>query len=226
MDGYQRVNERGWWISLTAPETASVDREGRLAQVESVLDALSPVLRPLAIEIELIWRELDTGLPSPIFPESPVRLLVLEGVQPRVAIRPSVAVTPPTLLLPHIDREAMAACLENGLPPNSSLIMDWWSIRSLAVAACAIAPPELIKLEQIGRPVWPFEPSWFAGPIGHRDFEVVPPAVMQFYAEERVRFRLIVYWSGWSCMDSEERGAIDTAVSRLQVNGWTTEHWE
>ena len=42
------IVERGWWTSMSAPETAPADREARIARVQQVLAALAPVLlRPL-----------------------------------------------------------------------------------------------------------------------------------------------------------------------------------
>lgn len=223
MNEIQRINEPGWWISLVAPETAPHDREGRLDQVENVLTALEPVFRPLALEVELCWRELDTGLPAPIFPEPPMRLLVLEGAQPRIAVRPSVAAPPPPILLPRLDRDAIFACLKSGDSPDTNLVLDWLGIRSLAAAVYTIEPHNTIMLEELGRWIPAYKPNWFAGPVGDQGFEVWPPAVMNLSAEERVRFTLVVHWSGWCRHDSWERGAIDAAMSLLQASGWTTE---
>jgi hypothetical protein len=219
----QIIDERGWWTLLVAPETEIGDRQGRLVQVDNVLKALSPVFRPLAIEVELIWRELDTGLPSPIDPEQPIQLLVLEKAQPQVAVRSSVAAPPPPLLLSRLDRDAIAECLKNDKPPDSNLVLDWLSIRSIAAAVRACEPIDTIKIEQIGHSIMAYETNWFAGPVGDRDFEVVPPAVMRLHAEDRIRFKLVVHWSGWSRKGSRERDAIEEAVSMLKVGGWKSE---
>jgi hypothetical protein len=223
MNETQQIIERGWWTVLVAPETTPQDRETRLAQVESVLMALAPVFRPLALEVELCWRELDTGLPAPIFPEPPIRLLVLDGAQSRVAVRPSVAAPPPPVLVPRLDHDAIAACLKNGEPPDSNLVLDWLAIRSLAAAVRAFEPLKTITLEQLGRSIPAYEPDWFAGPVGDRSFEVWPPAELDLRAEGRVRLRLIVYWSGWLRQGSRERGAIEAAMSLLQASGWMAE---
>jgi len=223
MNETQQIFEHGWWTSLAAPETVPDDREGRLLQVGKVLTALAPVFRPLALEVKLCWRELDTGLPALIFPEPPMCLLVLEGAQPRVAIRPSVAAPPPLVLVPRLDCDAIAACFKNGEPPDSNLVLDWQGIRSLAAAVCSVEPLKTITIEELGRSIPAYEPNWFAGPVGDRGFEVWPPAIMDLSAEERVRFTLVVHWSGWLRQGSRERGAIEVAMSLLQASGWMAE---
>lgn len=223
MNKIQEIDERGWWTTLIAPETSPHAREERLLQVSNVLTVLAPVFRPLALEVELCWRELDTGLPAPIYPEPPIHLLVLKDSQSRIAVRPSVASPPRPVLLSRLDSDAIAVCLKNGQSPDPNLILDWIDIRSLAAAVRAFEPLETITLAQLGRSIPAYEPNWFAGPVGDRGFEVWPPARVELRSEERVRFTLIVHWSGWLYQGARERDAIEAVMSQLQANGWKVE---
>lgn len=219
----QYIDERGWWNSLAAPETLPGDREARLIQAEAVLTALSPVIRPLALEVETCWRELDTGLPAPLYPDEPIHLLVLEPAASGVTIRPTVARPPPAVRVQRLDGKAISDCLCGDESSDPNHMLDWLTIRSVAASVRASEPIDSVTLEEVGRAILPHEPHWFAGPVGDRGFAVWPPAVLTFFAEDRVRFTLLVHWSGWCRDGSPERSAIEGALGELVQAGWAEE---
>jgi hypothetical protein len=216
----QHIVERGWWTSLSAPETDPAGRTARIAQAETVLSSLAPVFRPLALEVELCWRELDSGLPARTGADAPLHLLVEEGAQDRVTIRPTVAVPPPPRFVPALDAESIAACIVNEPSPGPGLMMDWLEIRSVAAAVRAFEPTPDLTIAELGRAIAPFQPHWFAAPVGDRGYEVWPPGVLTLRAEDRVRFTLVIHWSGWLQEGTPGRAAIESAIARLRSRGW------
>jgi hypothetical protein len=223
MIGTQRIIERGWWTSMSAPETAPADRTARIGQLDTVLTALAPVFRPLALEVELGWRELDTGLPSPSSLDAPLHLLVLEGAQRGVTLRPTVVQPPPPRPVAALDGAAVAACLSDGEPPEPGLLLDWVEVRSVAAAVRAAESVQELRFEELGRAITPYEPHWFAGPVGEHGYEVWPPGLLRVTAQDRVRFTLVVYWSRWLQPGTGERARVEAAIRRLQSLGWEKE---
>ena len=223
MIGTQRIVERGWWTSMYAPETPPADRAARIAQLDAALATLAPVFRPLALEVEMGWRELDTGLPAPESLDAPLHLLVLEGAPGRVTLRPTVLQPPPPSLVPALDGAAIAACLSDGEPPTPGLLLDWMEVRSIAAAVRADERVRELRLEALARSVLAYEPHWFAGPVGEHGYEVWPPASLRVTAQDRVRLTLVVYWSSWLQPGTGERARVEAAIGRLEGLGWRKE---
>lgn len=220
MNEPQHVVERGWWTSLVAPETEPADRAARIAQAGAVLTSLAPVFRPLALEVELCWRELDTGLPARTSIDAPLHLLVADGARGRVTIRPTVVEPPPPRVVPELDAGSIAACIGDAPPPEPGLLLDWLEIRSVAAAVRSLHPAPELTIAELGRAIAPLQPDWFAGPLGDRGYEVWPPGVLTLRAEDRVRFTLVIHWSGWLREGSPEREAIESGIARLRSVGW------
>ena len=223
MIGTQRIVERGWSTSLSAPETAPTDRGARLAQLGAALTALAPVFRPLAIEVEMGWREEDTGLPSPSSLDAPLHLLAREGAERHVTLRPTVLHPPPPRLVPALDSAAVAACLTDGEPPEPGLVLDWIEVRSVAAAVRSESGVEQLRIEGLGRAISAYEPHWFAGPVGEHGYEVWPPGVLRIRAEDRLRLTLVLYWSEWLRPGTPERASVEAAIGRLREGGWREE---
>ena len=223
MIGTQRIVERGWWTTLSAPDTPPADRAARIAQLDGALAALAPVFRPLALEVEMCWREPDTGLPSPSSLDAPLHLLVREGAERHVTLRPAVISPPPPEPVRALDGAAIAACLADEEPPAPGLLLDWMEVRSVAAAVRADDAVREVRLEGLARPIPPFEPHWFAGPVGEHGFEVWPPASLRVSAHDRLRVTLVVYWSAWLQPGTGERERVEAAIARLHGLGWEKE---
>ncbi len=222
-DMSHRIDERGWWLNLAAPLTEPEARTARLDQVEAALTALAPVTLPLAVEVERCWRELDTGLPSPQPPEPPIRILASSHLPLGVTFRSTVAAPPVIEQRPALDAPAVRAWLAEDPGQRDGHLLDWCSLRTLAVSVRAAEPLTSLHLAQLGEPIAASAPGHFAGPPGERGFSRWPPLALQLTAEDRVRFRLVVYWSLWSHEGRTERAWLEDAVARLVRAGWTRE---
>jgi hypothetical protein len=220
----QELVERGAFAALVAPECGPADREGRLEQADRALAAFAPVFRPLTLEIERCWREVDVGLPSrTAFPDPAFCILTTNFPLAHATARPTIASPPPFCVVPKLDRTAIAACLETDAPPEPNLLLDWCSIQTIAAAVHAFRPLERIKLHPSGEAVEAYEPGWFAGPPGTMEFEVWPPAELILRAEDRVVLTVNVYWSGWR-FGTPESAAFETGVVELERSGWRPTH--
>jgi hypothetical protein len=216
----QELVERGAFATLIAPECGPADREGRLEQAERALAAFAPVFRPLTLEIERCWREIDIGLPSrTAFPEPAFCILTTSFPLARATARPTIASPPPFCIVPKLDRTAIAACLETDAPPEPNLLLDWRSIQTIAAAVHTFRPLEGIKLRPSGQTVEASDPGWFAGPPGTTGFDVWPPAELILRAEDWVVLTLNVYWSGWR-FGTPESAAFKAGVAELESSGW------
>jgi hypothetical protein len=216
----QELVERGTIATLVAPERPAADRAGRVEQAEHALGAFAPVFRPLALEIERCWREIDVGLPSrTIEPQPPFCMLAASSSLPRATARPTIASPPPFRVVPRLDGTAIASCLEAGAPPDPNLLLDWCSIQTIAAAVRALRPLESFKLHPSGKTIRPYEPDWFAGPPGTTGFDVWPPAKLVLRAEDRVVLTVNVYWSGWR-IGTPESAAFETGIAELESAGW------
>ncbi|MFZ5445211.1 MAG: hypothetical protein ACOZQL_34795 [Myxococcota bacterium] len=217
----QDLIERGWLASLLAPPTRPEDRDARLGQLEEAFTALAPVFRPLALEVERCWRELDPGLPSRDATPQPVcRLVTSLAASSPVVPRPTIANPPSMEIVAALDRRALTACLEDPSPTPPGVLLDWRVIRTIAAAVRSFAPGEEFLLRPAGKVVRALEPGWFAGPLGTSGFEGWPPAQVIFVAEDRVELALHVHWSRWRVPESPERSAFEHALTTLEDRGW------
>ena len=220
----QWLDVNGAEIVLDAPFTGLADRAARLDQRGDALTALAPVMRPLVIEVQLCWRELQTGLPAYV-PSPGRRRFAVAGAVPRVAVRPFWSDPPPLETVETIDRDLIASCLTGAAPPGPDLQEDWLEVNSTAMAVSAFEPFDAIKVDLLEAPVPPYEPSWFAGPISNagEGYEYVAPAQLTLRSEGRVTLKLAVHWSRWLHQMTPEREAVLAGLSRLVDKGWTEE---
>ena len=222
----QEIVERGWFAALVAPDAPAAARQERLLQVERALAAFAPVFRPLALQIERCWRDLDIGLPSrSADPDPYCCILASTAAAMRAVVRPTIGAAPPPRVVSELDHDSIAACLrETAAPaPAPNLLLDWRSIRTIAAAVRSFDALEEFVLRPAGMVVRAFEPGWFAGPLGATGFEVVPPAELVFQAEDRVTLTVNVYWSRWRFVGTPERAAFERAIAELEGAGWRRE---
>ncbi|MCK6545945.1 hypothetical protein L6R52_08755 [Myxococcota bacterium] len=220
----QELVERSSFAALTAPETAPADRDARLEQVSRVFSAFAHVLEPLALEVERCFRELDVGLPSRAWSPNPAcGILTLRELPPDVVVVPTIAAPPPATVVDAIDRDAIAALLR-GDAPDANVLLDWCSIRTLAVSVYTPRPLDALHLRPHGRTVHAHAPGWFAGPVGAVGFDRNPPAELALRCEARVTATVEIAWSGWRFDGSLERQAFESACAALVRAGWSREY--
>jgi len=214
------IEDRAWSESLTAPLTEADDVEGRLNQLEAAFQALHPMVRPLAVEVETCWRELETGLPARnTYPDPPVRVFVEPGVPEGVVVLPATAGPPPIVSVPSLGPKALHALVGAERAQRPGLVLDWVRCETLTVAASTSEPISALRTRQLGV-VQAFEPGWFAGPIDKLGYRLLPPIRIWLFADASVTMTIVVHWSYWARANSKERAFLEAACERLDRAGW------
>jgi hypothetical protein len=219
----QSLDPRGWRTELLAPLTPVEDPSATLNQLDQALVAFRPVLRPLIAEVGMCWRE-EYGLPSQRLKWPRHHDYAVPGALGRVALRRFYAPEEPVETVAAIDRDLIAGELSVDAPPEPGLTKDWYELRTLAVAVRALEPIEGIHVAGMATAVvQPWEPGWFAGPVGEHYTDAVPPATLVVGNEGRVRVQLAVHWSRWFSVGNPERKLVEDGIAVLLGQGWVVE---
>lgn len=218
------IDDAGWEYRLVAPPFEGDEREARLDHLRALFAAFAPVVRPLVVQVEYGWRETDTAMASKSQVTAPYRLVAEASLPPHVKAIPTMAVEPPVEPVPRLDPDVLraVAASRRGEQPGESL--DWFGVRTLAVAVRADESVNELSMPELGSPVPAFEPGWFAGPscAWSASYGAIPPATIEARTDYGyVELALTVHWKPWAEAKQPGYEGIRAALAELRAQGWT-----
>lgn len=211
------ISEHGVRIQRSAPSHALDDVAARRRAVLRALDVLSPVVRPLALEIVLGPLHLDTFAVEP----GETRRLAVRSIPPGVAHPSALAHPVPVEIVDALTPDTVLRAIT---PPYAN-----WDIASVTatVTAARVSTDDLVFDQMPTRrlPVIELDGArWVVGPLDEIGYRLTPPIAVTWKQEwGDLRLTVEAAWSLWWPNDSAERAGLRATERALAAAGFTTE---
>jgi hypothetical protein len=211
------ISDQGVRIGRSAPTHALDDVAARRRAVLRALDVLSPVVRPLALEIVLGPLHLDTFAVEP----GETRRLAVRSIPAGVAHPSAFAHPVPVELVDALTPDTVLRAIT---PPHAN-----WDIASVTatVTAARVSTDDLVfdQLPAQRMPVIELDGArWLVGPLDETGYRLTPPIAVTWRQEwGDLRLTLEAAWSLWWPVESAERAWLCAAARALDAAGFTIE---
>ncbi|WNG43197.1 hypothetical protein F0U60_03095 [Archangium minus] len=217
------------------PEAEVPPAEELMRRALDVIEALAPVVRPLAVDLGLVCQ--TRGIPL-FVPDVPPRVPAVhireEVVPPRVSIESIYEVGSSFSVVPRLTRETLARWCADALaqePPGPDYLVTFEELVCTQARARLFEekPERGLTLRDGGGHTWeaPLELRhdgvWVAGPLEDRPMDA-PASFRITNLEGRLDAHVQIGWALWDQPGTPEHQAMQEALKRIAAQGWTPQH--